>query len=278
MTLSVNTNKSALIALQNLNKTSDELGKAEDRISTSLAISGAKDNASIWSIAQDQRADVSSLGSVRMSLNRAQSISDVAMAAGESVSNLLNQMREKVIAAMETSIGSSARKALDDDFQGLLSQLGQVVANASFDGSNILNASLSQSLRFLADADAVLAVTLSLQDLTVGGPNVTVPAGSSILTPADATAVLAQLDVSIQSTNGAVATVGSQAKRIEAHMVFISKLSDTLEAGVGNLVDADMAKESARLQALQVQQQLGVQALSIANGAPQVILSLFQGQ
>lgn len=278
MTLSVNTNKSALIALQNLNKTSDELGKAEDRISTSLAISGAKDNASIWSIAQDQRADVSSLNSVKMSLNRAQSISDVAMAAGESVSNLLNQMREKVIAAMETSLGSSARKALNDDFQGLLSQLGQVVSNATFDGSNILNASLSQSLRFLADADAVLAVTLSLQDLTVGGANVTVPPGSTILNPTDATTVLGLLDASIQQTNGAIATVGSQAKRIEAHLSFIGKLSDTLEAGVGNLVDADMAKESARLQALQVQQQLGVQALSIANSAPQVILSLFQGQ
>ncbi|HEY0053173.1 MAG TPA: flagellin, partial [Caulobacteraceae bacterium] len=93
----------------------------------------------------------------------------------------------------------------------------------------------------------------------------------------NATAVLTQLDASISKTNAALGEIGSQAKQIDTHNKFVSLLSDTLTTGIGNLVDADLAKESARLQALQVQQQLGAQALSIANTAPQVILSLFKG-
>ncbi len=87
---------------------------------------------------------------------------------------------------------------------------------------------------------------------------------------------MVDLEESIANVNQALGNLGSQAKQIEAHTTFVDKLTDTLEAGVGNLVDADLAKESARLQALQVQQQLGIQALSIANQAPQVILSLFK--
>lgn len=277
MTLSVNTNQPALIALQNLNKTNDEMSGVQSRINTGLSISTAKDNAAVWSIAQDQRADRSALSAVKMSLDRATSITDVALAAGESVSDLLTQMREKVVAAKDTSLSTSSRKALNADFQGLLKNLTQVVNSATFDGANILNGSEPANITFLADADAATAITLNLQNLSLGGTINTLTATDSINTTTLATAVLARLDATLSAVNQAVGSIGSQAKQIEAHNTFISKLSDVLETGVGNLVDADMAKESARLQALQVKQQLGAQALSIANQAPQIILSLFNG-
>ena len=266
MTLSVNTNQPALIALQNLNKTNDEMAGVQSRINTGLAISSAKDNAAVWSIAQDQRADRSALSAVKMSLDRATSITDVALAAGESVSDLLTQMREKVVAAKDTSLSTSSRKALNADFQGLLKNMTQVINSATFDGANILNGSQPANITFLADANAATSITLNLQNLSLGGTINTLAA-----------AVLTKLDASLSAVNQAVGSIGSQAKQIEAHNTFIAKLNDVLESGVGNLVDADMAKESARLQALQVKQQLGAQALSIANQAPQIILSLFNG-
>ncbi|CAN5142708.1 flagellin [soil metagenome] len=276
MTLSVNTNQPALIALQNLNKTNDEMSGVQSRINTGLAISSAKDNAAVWSIAQDQRADRSALSAVKMSLDRATSITDVALAAGESVSDLLTQMREKVVAAKDTSLSTSSRTALNADFQGLLKNLNQVVNSATFDGANILNGSEPANITFLADADAATSITLNLQNLSLGGTINTLAATDTITTMTLASSVLTKLDASLSAVNQAVGSIGSQAKQIDAHNTFISKLNDVLESGVGNLVDADMAKESARLQALQVKQQLGAQALSIANQAPQIILSLFK--
>ncbi|MGR4865680.1 flagellin [Caulobacter sp. LARHSG274] len=275
MTLSVNTNQPALIALQNLNKTNDEMSGVQTRINTGLAISGAKDNAAVWSIAQEQRSDRSALSAVKMSLDRATSIADVALAAGESVSDLLTQMREKVVAAKDTSLSTSSRTALNADFQGLLKNLTQVINSATFDGANILNGTETFNITFLADADAVTSITLNLQNLSLGGTINTLTATDSISTQTLAAGVLTRLDATLSAVNQAVGSIGSQAKQIEAHNTFVSKLSDVLETGVGNLVDADMAKESARLQALQVKQQLGAQALSIANQAPQIILSLF---
>lgn len=277
MTLSVNTNQPALIALQNLNKTNDEMSGVQSRINTGLSISSAKDNAAVWSIAQDQRADRSALSAVKMSLDRATSITDVALAAGESVSDLLTQMREKVVAAKDTSLSTSSRKALNADFQGLLKNMTQVINSATFDGANILNGSEPANITFLADADAATSITLNLQNLSLSSSINTLSASDAITTMTLAAGVLSRLDATLSAVNQAVGSIGSQAKQIDAHNTFIAKLNDVLETGVGNLVDADMAKESARLQALQVKQQLGAQALSIANQAPQIILSLFNG-
>ena len=142
MTISVQTNVSALIALQNLNKSNDEIAQAQQRLSTGLSISNAKDNASVWAIAQGQRADVQSLGAVRQSLNRAQSIADVAMAAGGTISDLLNEIKGKVVAAQDPSIDATSRAAIDTDFKSLLRQISDAVNNAQFDGANILDGSL----------------------------------------------------------------------------------------------------------------------------------------
>ena len=277
MTNSVHTNTSAAIALQNLARTNDRLGDVQSRISTGLKVQGAKDNAAIWAIAQQQRADVGALNAVKQSLDRATSIADVGLSAGESVSDLLNQLKEKVVAAKDSSLKTQSRELLNADFQALLRAIASAVDNATFDGGNILNGSLTTGIRFLANADASSFVTLSAKDLTLGGSIIELALSDSLLTLTGATQALTRLDDSIGQLNAALGEVGAQAKQIEAHNSFVTKLIDTLESGIGNLVDADLAKESARLQALQVQQQLGAQSLSIANQAPQVILSLFRG-
>ncbi len=276
MTSSVHTNTSALIALQNLNKTNERLADVQGRINTGLKVQGAKDNASIWAIAQGQRADMGALAAVKMSLDRATSIADVALAAGESVSDLLIQLKEKVVAANDSSLKTQSRELLNADFQAILRAIGQAINNATFDGANILNGALTNGIQFLANAEANAFVTLGARNLSLGGAIMEISNADSLLTMTGASTALSRLDNSIAQLNAALGEIGSQAKQISAHNTFVSKLMDTLEAGIGNLVDADLARESARLNALQVQQQLGAQALSIANQAPQIILSLFR--
>jgi len=277
MSISVHTNKPALVALQNLNKTNDELGEVQNHINTGLKIATAKDNAAVWSIAQNQRADIGALNAVKMSLDRANSIADVSMTAGQSVSDLLVQLKEKVVAAMDTSLDTASRTALDSEFKSMLRQIQQITGNAAFDGANLLNGSVPGSIQFLANSDASSFITLSTQDLSLGGGIITVPSTASLTSSTLAGQILTDLNASIVNVNQALGSLGAQAKQISAHSDFVGKLTDTLQTGVGALVDADLAKESASLQALQVQQQLGAQALSIANQAPQMILSLFRG-
>ena len=276
MTISVQTNASAIIALQNLNKTSDQLQGAQNIVSTGLLINTAKDNASVWSIAQGQRADVGALTAVQSSLNRASSIADVAQTAGASISDLLNQIKQKVVAAQDPSLDAASRDAYNTDFQSLLRQVSDVVNNASFDGANILDGSLAGNISFLANADATSFLTLTNQDMSLGGGIITISSAASIFTLTAANTVLNEINDSIKKVNAALGDIGAQATEIQNHTTFVAKLSDVLNQGIGNLVDADMAKESAQLQALQAQQQLGVEALSIANSAPQIVLSLFK--
>jgi len=299
---SVNTNASALVALQNLNKTNDRLDLAQNRISTGLKVQGAKDNAAVWAIAQSQRSDTSAYEAVTSSLNRATSIADVSLSAGESISDLLIQLKQKATAAADPGGSAASRTAYNNEFQALLKSVQSFASNATFDGRNILNG-LDESgvrptspavvppLQFLANADATETITLNPHDFSLiglgldltaraaaaGPPVVTArPAGPPLLDSVEnATEALGLIDSAIATVSAGLAELGAQSKQIENHITFVSKLVDALEVGIGNLVDADLAKESARLQALQVQQQLGTQALSIANQAPQVLLSLF---
>jgi len=275
VSIGVNNNQAALIALQNLNRTQDELTGAQKRISTGRTVNDAKDNASVWSIAQKQRGDIGALSAVKMSLDRASSIGNVSMIAGTSISDLLVQMKEKVTAAMDTSIDTVSRTALNNDFRALLKQIKSTSDNATFDGANILDGNAT-GIAFLSNAGATSTITLAAQNMTIGGANITFSTGSTILTATLATAVMTKLTESLTKVNTAMGSMGAQVRQIEAHNVFVSKLSDALETGISRLVDADMAKESARLQALNVKQQLGAQSLSIANQAPQIVLKLFQ--
>jgi len=272
---SVNTNTGALVALQNLNKTNSELGITQNRINTGQKVSTAKDNGAIWAIAQTQRGTANALNAVKGSLERGQSTIDVAMAAGETVSNLLIEMKEKSLAASDTTLDTTSRAALNEDFKALRDQITKAVTNADFNGANMIKAA-GASVVALANADGTSKITVAAQSLALGGANVTVAAAASLGTATIAAAMVTTVSTSITNVGAALAKLGTGSKALESHLSFVSKLQDTLDAGVGNLVDADLARESAKLQALQTKQQLGVQALSIANGATNSLLGLFR--
>jgi flagellin len=271
---SVNTNVGAMIALQNLNATNAELTIAQNRINTGKKIATAKDNGAIWAIAQGQRAEIGALGAVKQSLDRAVASVDVAMAAGETVSDLLLQMKEKVLAATDLSLKTAARAALNEDFKALRDQIASVTGNAEFNGVNLLKTGAT-NFQALANVSGG-SLTVKAEIMALGSTTVTVATTQSIETLTKANSALAVVNASINNVSAALARLGTASKAVGTHATFVGKLSDSLEAGVGNLVDADLAKESARLQALQTKQQLGVQALSIANSSSQSILSLFR--
>jgi flagellin len=276
MSLSVNTNSGALIALANLNQTSQQLQTAQNVVSTGLAVASAKDNGAIWAIAQGERATVGALDAVKSSLQTGQSIIDVANSAGTTVSNLLTQMEQKALAASDTSIDTASRLSLNADFVALRNQITSTVANATFNGVNLLDGSVTQ-ITSLANTQGTSVLTTAAQKLTLGGGIITVTSTSTIGASATgAGTVLSAVEASLSAVDNALASLGTASKALDTHLNFVSNLQDTLTTGVGNLVNADLAKESATLQALQTKQQLGIQALSIANTASSALLGLFR--
>lgn len=272
---SVNTNYGAMIALQNLNQTNSELGTVQSRINTGKKVASAKDNGAIWAIAQGQRSEIGALNAVKESLQRGQSAVDVSLAAGESISDLLVQLKEKALAATDSSLSSSARAALNEDFTAIRDQITTVIENAEFNGVNLLDGSLTGGYQALANVEGG-TITVDGEDLSLSGSIVTLGASDDIGTATDAAAALSAVTASIANVSAGLARLGTGSKALGTHLTFVGKLSDALEAGVGNLVDADLAKESARLQSLQTKQQLGVQALSIANQSTGILLGLFR--
>jgi len=275
---SVNTNRDAMIALQNLNVTGAELGITQQRISTGRKVDSAKENGSTWAIAQSMRGTSTSLNAVKDSLQRGQSTLDVALAAGSSVSDLLVQMKEKALAASDTTLDTSGRSALNEDFKALRDQLAKTVANADFNGTNMIKTG-GATVAALANAAGTSKITIAAQSLALGGANLTGIGSTASLasnTASTAQAMIATVNTAIGKVSTALAKLGTGSKALDLHLSFIMKLQDTLDNGVGNLVDADLAKESAKLQSLQTRQQLGVQALSIANTSTSALLGLFR--
>ena len=272
---SVNTNVGAMVALQNLNSTSTQLQQVQERINTGLKVGSVKDNASVWAIAQNQRAQSMSLDAVKDSLSRGQSALDVGIAAGTSISDLLSQMKAKALSASDSGLDQASRDALNEDFKSFRDQVTTIVNNAEFNGTNLIKNG-GDTIYALANADASSKITVAAQDLSLGGGNINVTATDTIGTVTTASAMIGTLQTSIDQVSAALAKLGTGSKALDRHMSFVTKLQDSIDAGVGNLVDADLAKESARLQALQTKQQLGVQALSIANSSSSMVLGLFR--
>jgi flagellin len=273
--LSVNTNSGAMIALQYLNKTESELQATQTHINTGLKVATAKDNGATFAIAQNMRGNVSGYQAVSDSLNRGVSTVDVALSAGQSISDLLNELKSKALAASDASLDTASRNALNADFTALRDQITAIVQNANFNGTNLVDGSVT-GINALASADGTKRITVDAVTLSLSGTVVTITSTATISTQAQASAMISTVNASIQNVNAALAKLASGEKKFTIQNDFVSKLVDTLNAGIGNLVDADMAVESAKLQSLQVKQQLGVQALSIANSQPQIILSLFR--
>ena len=275
MAASINTNVASMLAMQNLSRTQSELTTTQARIATGQKVSSAKDNGAIYAIANNMRGSSLALNAVRESLQRGQSSTDVALAAGETISDLLNQMKEKALSAADTQLNSSSRNAMNADFTALRDQITKAVNNANFNGFNLIENG-GTNITALADESGTSKITVAAQDLSLGGGNVTVTATQDVTTTGNAATALTRVNASIANVSLALAKLGSGSKSLATHLTFVNKLQDAIDAGVGNIVDADLAKESAKIQALQTKQQLGFQALSIANQGPSSLLSLFR--
>jgi flagellin len=405
MTTSVNTNFGAMVALQNLNKTNSELDQVQNRINTGFRVASAKDNGAIFSIAESMRGDVKGLSVALNTIGNAKAIVDTAMAAGDQLTEILKEMKEKAVAAKDPSLTTTQRAAYNNDFVSLRNRFQQVVNNASFNGVNLLsqlptvrgvsafidakgNVSTSQNGLNLNLANnnvaaapgpstwsvvnsATIAVAATTGAVTIAGTPTGVPTGfvaydsngsqltgaiaasgtltnfatvdhilnattgekyrlgdqdadgvfdslvdyntgalallttdsngaanaggttawvtanslgvtirdtMVIDTAARASAAAAAVEQTLGHVTSQLATLGTFARGLDGYKTLLGKISDSLEAGIGNLVDADMPRESAKLQSLQIKQQLGAQALGIANQSPQIILSLFGGR
>ena len=273
--ISVNTNQGAMVALQTLNRTNDKMDKTQNAIATGLKVASAKDNGALFAIANKMRSDVTAYDRVRESADRAASILDTGIAAGESIMELLNEMKGKALAGTQAGNSTSAQAALAADFVQLRDQITSVIANASFDGANMIQGTPNSAVS-LGDAAGGNTITIAGASLALGGTTVTVAAAAVLTDNTTSGTALGQVNASITNLGTQLATWGAGAKRLDVHRTFVGKLQDALSNGIGAIVDADLAKESAKLQALQVKQQLGVQALSIANGSSQTALSLFR--
>jgi flagellin len=273
---SVNTNVGAMVALQNLSSTESQVESAQNEISTGLRVASPMDDGSTWAIAQNQRAQVLSLDSVKNSLSRGQSSIDVAVSAGQSISDLLTQMKALALSASDTGLTTTDRSAINDQFTSLRDQITTIVNNADFNGTNMIEAS-GNTITALANADGTSKITVAAEDLSLGGANMgSVNSTASVGTATAASTMVSDLQTAIDKVSGALAKLGTGSNALNTHMTFVSSLQDSINSGISNLVDADLAKESATLQALQTKQQLGVQALSIANSSTSILLSLFR--
>lgn len=273
MSFSVNTNAGAYAALQNLNVTQSALDQTQARINTGLKVASVKDNAAIYSIAQSMKGDLAELSAIGNSLNRGKQIIDISIAAGEAVSDTLIEMKEKAVAASQVGLDTDTHQALNDDFFALRAQIDSIVNNAEFDGVNLVTIGATDSSVLAGKDGATLTLPaddMSAQHLQFGAVNI------NLYNATNAQASVNVVENALDSVNQGLSKFGATATRLDSLIEFNSKLSDSIETGIGNLVDADMAKESATLTALQTKQQLGLQALGIANQAPQATLSLFR--
>lgn len=279
MAFSVNTNAGAMAALQSLNKTNRGMQTTQTRINTGLAVSSTKDDSAKFTVAQTLRGDLGGLNAVSSSLNNAKSVTDTAIAGAEQISDILNQMKSKTYEAADAGLDTDSREAIDKDFTALKEQITTIIKASEFNNTNLLDSTFAgtkavaalQSLEVTTGTD-----TLDVANQAFDASVDTAIGTGGIATQATAETMVGTLDGVIKVVNTSLSDLGAASRKIEGQLSFTSKLSDVVTTGIGNLVDADLAKESAQLQALQVQQQLGVQALSIANQAPQTILSLFR--
>ncbi|OYU77974.1 MAG: flagellin [Alphaproteobacteria bacterium PA3] len=281
----INTNLAALGAVQSFNNVNRGVEAVQNRISTGLKASGARDGAATFGIAQQQRAEASSLEAVTTSLNRAVSITDVALAAGSALSDVLTQMRAKAVAASDPSISDTSRAIYNADFIAWRDQISGIIANASFDGQNLLGGPSGTNITFLASTNGSTSLDLPVLDLrlpaspgAIASPAAAMYLGSgtALTTSANSADAAARVSASLDFLNTELSRLGAASKKFENQIVYFMKLKDSVTAGIGQMVDADMAYESAQLQALQTRQQLSVQAMSLANKAPRAILNLLR--
>ncbi|PLP56966.1 flagellin [Mesorhizobium loti] len=291
---SIMTNAAALTALQSLSATNKALEQTQSRISTGLRVATASDNAAYWSIATTMRSDNKANSAVQDALGLGAGKVDTAYAAIVDVKTQVDKIKTKLLAAMGKS--QDIQKQIATEIKAIQSGIKSSVANATYAGTNMLqtDGTAASDLKIIAaynrtgttvNIDTINVAALDTQVLDVAGTGGFVGGllatgffdpSAAALTDAAITTALGAVETALVKLSDGAATLGAAKSRIDTQKSFLSNLTDSIDRGVGQLVDADMDRESTRLQALQVQQQLGIQALSIANSNAQSILSLFK--
>ncbi|MBG1233188.1 flagellin [Aestuariivirga litoralis] len=306
---SINTNRAAMTALASLNMTQKRLDSTQEHISTGLRVNSATDNAAYWSIATTMKSDNSALSTIKDALGLASATIDVTYTALNSEVTTVQKIKDKLVAAAAPGVDKAK---IQTEIAALQGQLKSTADSANFSGENWLsvdssapgyNASKSILSSFSRSTAGVSIQTISFdgdttklfdandksgildkEDTTTNGgvaySTATLDISAMSTSPndtADLKQMISYVDASLTKLTNAAANVGALKTRVDAQSNFVTTLMDAVTRGVGSLVDADMSEESTKLQALQVQQQLGTQALSIANQSSQAILKLFQG-
>ena len=272
---SILTNNSAMVALQTLQSVNSNLAKTQDMISTGKAVATAKDNSAIFAISKVMESDVSGFKAVSDALSLGESTVAVASAGAEQITNILNDIKEKVVAATGENVDNAK---IQNDVDELVNQVTSIIGASQFNGANLLNTA-GGNITVLSSLDRAADGSVTAINITVASVDFEAGLDLSdidVSTSAAADTSLAAIETHIQTAVDGAAALGASARRIGDQNEFVSKVTDAMKSGIGALVDADMEEASARLQALQVQQQLATQSLSIANQAPQAILSLFR--
>lgn len=285
---SILTNNSAMVALQTLKNINSQLGKTQSDIATGKTVANAKDNAAVWAISKVMETDQSAAKTIQSNLNVADATVGTARQGAEQVVTLLKEVKDLALGA---TISTADFGKIDNDIDQKFQQIAKVISGTQMNGVNLLRTagtgtttlSVVGSLDRTAAGGTTTANTISVATVDLQADlGLDLAAGTSTLfatgisdTVTAAAAVTAFEGMINNAVNGA-ADLGSAGKRISDQANFVGKLSDSLKSGIGSLVDADMEESSARLQALQTQQQLGIQALSIANQGPSAIMSLFR--
>ncbi|WP_068082067.1 flagellin [Polycladidibacter stylochi] len=306
---SLMTNSNAMVALQTLSSINKDMGMTQNRISTGYRVADASDNAAYWSIATTMRSDNKALSAVKDALGLGAATVDIAFTSMNSAVKVVRDMKAKLIAASQ---GSVPKAQIQDDLTEMQNQLKTIAASATFNGENWLqqqvgtaNPIKSTVGSFSRDAAgnpkvemiAIDTKNITLIDTAGGGAGILDAAltfagggitGTNVLDfnisamggTADDDTALSNLqtavDTQLKAMTKAASQLGSFKKRVDMQKEFVGQLTDAVDRGIGQLVDADMNAESTRLKALQTQQQLGIQALNIANQGAQNILSLFR--
>ena len=269
---SINTNVGAFVALSNLNAVNNRLDKVQDRVSTGLKVIGAVDNASSFAIAQGIRADVKAYGAVSQGIANAKGATGIALAGVNAISDLLGDIQAKITEGMNPGNTTQQQAILQADFNNLVTQINQFISSSSYNGRNLLSSGATNA-NVLSNIDGTTIAVRGNSQVTAAS---TALAGQAITSTSAALLALTRVNQARSTISTVLGNLGADTRTITFQDDFITKLTDAQEVGLGSIVDADLAKESAKLQALQVQQQLSVQSLNIANQRPSILQQLFQ--
>jgi flagellin len=273
----INNASGVLGALKHLQSSGRDLSAADSRLSSGLRVSRARDDATAYHSAAVMRGQGGTLAAVTLSLSRAESISDTAITAAEQAMKQLSAMKGTAAQAMTDGLDDNQRLALQQQYETQMQTLQTFIRNASFDDSNVLDGSQPNGVSFIADAEASQTVTLEGRNLLPGGGViVAMPSTTALNNTQSAADTHRLIDDSIANLGDQLTSMGAERRRIEAQKGFVARLADALAAGVGRMVDTDLAAESALIQALQIKQELSASSVSIANAAPHALLALLR--